>query len=77
MPKKRRVPTNFFPTNSSGFFSQSHGAAMDYDGSSSEEEEAPPIFECALAELLDAGVDRRRHARRREGRAERSKFIEK
>ena len=29
---------------------------MDYSNSSSEEEEAPPIFECALAELLRAGV---------------------
>ena len=29
---------------------------MDYSDSSSEEEEAPPIFECALAELLRAGV---------------------
>ena len=28
---------------------------MDYD-SSSEEEEAPPIYECALAELLAEGV---------------------
>ena len=28
---------------------------MDYDGSSSEEEEAPPNFECAIAELLAAG----------------------
>ena len=28
---------------------------MDYD-SSSEEEEAPPIYECALAEVLAAGV---------------------
>ena len=29
---------------------------MDYSNSSSEEEEAPPIFERALAELLPAGV---------------------
>ena len=28
---------------------------MDYD-SLSEEEEAPPIYECVLAELLAAGV---------------------
>ena len=29
---------------------------MNYDSSSSEEEEAPPNFECALAELLAAGL---------------------
>ena len=29
---------------------------MDYSDSSSQEEEAPPIYECALAELLLAGI---------------------
>ena len=33
---------------------------MDYSNSSSEDEEAPPIFECALAELLRAPSSRSR-----------------
>ena len=31
---------------------------MDYSNSSSEEKEAPPIYECALAELLAANLTR-------------------